>query len=251
MNIETFSLHSRKCFAFASESPACLLIHPINEQETCTLEQELAFLSATPCPPFLYAAFQINDWNRELSPWEAPPVFRNAPFGQGASTTLDFILKQLLPYLRQHPLISEDVPVIIGGYSLAGLFALWAACNTDAFKAIAAASPSVWFPGWLDYARKNRLQADAIYLSLGDKEAKTKNPIISIVDRCIIEQYQILQEIPSVSSTLEWNQGNHFKEPELRTAKAFRWCMNQMVNQAIQKHVHPYTTKITDSLFNN
>lgn len=27
--------------------------------------------------------------------------------------------------------------------------------------------------------------------------------------------------------TLEWNAGNHFKEPEMRTAKAFAWVMKE------------------------
>ena len=26
---------------------------------------------------------------------------------------------------------------------------------------------------------------------------------------------------------LEWNEGNHFKDPDLRTAKAFAWLMNR------------------------
>lgn len=41
----------------------------------------------------------------------------------------------------------------LGGYSLAGLFSLWAAYQTNLFAGIAAASPSVWFPGFLDYAK--------------------------------------------------------------------------------------------------
>ena len=28
--------------------------------------------------------------------------------------------------------------------------------------------------------------------------------------------------------TLEWNEGSHFKEPDIRTAKAFAWCMDQL-----------------------
>ena len=109
---------------------------------------------------------------------------------------------------------------------MAALFSLWAAYSTDAFKAIAAASPSVWFPNWLDYAQQNTLLSDAVYLSRGDKEAKSRNPKLASVEQCMTEQYRLLQGIPAVSSTLEWNQGNHFKEPELRTAKAFRWCLN-------------------------
>ena len=30
-----------------------------------------------------------------------------------------------------------------------------------------------------------------------------------------------------VDCELEWNKGNHFKDPDLRTAKAFAWLMNR------------------------
>lgn len=228
MSIDSFSLQGRHCFAFTCGIPASILIQPIDEHEASSLEQELAILSSPPCPPFLYVAFQVQDWNRDLSPWEAPPVFGKEPFGHGAPATLDFILNHLLPHLHQQHSLPSNLPVILGGYSLAALFSLWAAYNTDTFTSIAAASPSVWFPGWLNYARQNTLLADSFYLSLGDKEAKSRNPVLASVEQCITEQYQILHEIPAVSSTLEWNQGNHFKEPELRTAKAFRWCRDRI-----------------------
>ena len=28
-----------------------------------------------------------------------------------------------------------------------------------------------------------------------------------------------------INTTLEWNQGNHFKDADIRTAKAFAWVM--------------------------
>ena len=226
--MEKFFLQDRQCLCSAGTSPQAILIQPIDEHEANTLEQELALLSSPPCPPFLYAAFQVKDWNQELSPWEAPPVFGKESFGHGAPATLGFILDHLLPHLCQRYSLPSDIPVILGGYSLAALFSLWAAYNTDTFTAIAAASPSVWFPGWLDYARQNTLLANSVYMSLGDKEAKSWNPVLASVEQCITEEYQILQEIPAISSTLEWNQGNHFKEPELRTSKAFRWCLKRI-----------------------
>ena len=69
-------------------------------------------------------------------------------------------------------------------------------------------------------------QADAVYLSLGKKEEKTKNKVMAAVGDCIRSQHDILdgQGIPN---TLEWNEGNHFVHPEERTAKGFAWCMQQ------------------------
>ena len=107
------------------------------------------------------------------------------------------------------------------------MFALWAAHQIALFSACAAASPSVWFPGRTEYAGKNRIKVQNVYLSLGDKEEKAKNRILASVGDCIRKQDELL-ESNGVNHVLEWNEGNHFKNPEIRTAKAFAWCVNQL-----------------------
>ena len=114
----------------------------------------------------------------------------------------------------------------IGGYSLAGLFALWAAHQTDVFEGVAAASSSMWFPGFTDYMKKTSVRTGAVYLSLGDKEAKARNPVMATVAERMEEAAGILKS-QKVDVTFEWNPGNHFKEPDLRTAKAFAWLLNK------------------------
>ena len=116
--------------------------------------------------------------------------------------------------------------VFIGGYSLAGLFALWAGYQTDRFDGIAAASPSIWFPHFTEYMRENSLNAGAVYLSLGDREERTRNPVMSQVGSAIRSAEAMLKE-KGIDCILEWNKGNHFKDPDLRTAKAFAWLMNR------------------------
>lgn len=118
----------------------------------------------------------------------------------------------------------ESKTYYLGGYSLAGLFSLWASYQTDRFAGIAAASPSVWFPGFLPYMKEHENQSRAVYLSLGDKEEKTRNPVMTTVGDCIREAHAWLQQC-GIGSTLEWNPGNHFRDPGLRTAKAFAWVM--------------------------
>ena len=107
-----------------------------------------------------------------------------------------------------------------------GLFALWASCQTDRFVGIAAASPSVWFPDFLEYMQENRIQSRLIYLSLGNKEEKTRNLMMSTVGDCIRKLYAWLQEC-DIPCILEWNPGNHFRESEIRTAKAFAWLLEK------------------------
>ena len=140
---------------------------------------------------------------------------------------------------------------MLGGYSLAGLFALWSSYQTDMFNGIAAASPSVWFPQWIDYASENRPFAKFVYLSLGDKEEKAKNrwnseshqarlndrfvteegkanPVMDQVGNAIRKQHDLLtgQEVTTI---LEWNAGNLFVDSEKRMAEGFAWLMNHTI----------------------
>ena len=45
----------------------------------------------------------------------------------------------------------------------------------------------------------------------------------TVSDR-IREMHNLLIE-REVTCSLEWNPGNHFKDPDLRTAKAFAWLL--------------------------
>ena len=114
----------------------------------------------------------------------------------------------------------------IGGYSLAGLFALWTAYQTDLFKGVAAASPSIWFPAFLEYMQDHEIRTKTVYLSLGDKEAKARNPVMATVANRIRDAYDWLKD-HDVNCTLERNPGNHFRDPDIRTAKAFVWVLEQ------------------------
>ena len=216
MRKQRFELDGRAVTLYADDAPQILFIQPVDTHDTELLDAEIEAMRNCALP-FALAAFAVKDWNRELSPWAAPPVFGKVPFGGMAEETLSFVLACLLPELRVQ--LGADMKVCVGGYSLAGLFALWAATETNAFSGVAAASPSVWFPGWMDYVKANPIQAKSVYLSLGDKEEQAKNPVMATVGDCIRKQYTLLQADHSV--TLEWNPGNHFQDSEKRTARAF------------------------------
>ena len=114
---------------------------------------------------------------------------------------------------------------ILGGYSLAALFSLWSAYESEAFSGVAAASPSVWYPGWMDFVRSHTPKARKMYLSLGDKEYKSRNKTMATVADCIRAYADILSKTESITSTLEWNPGNHFVNADQRTAQAFLWTL--------------------------
>ena len=208
-----------------------VLIQMTAEHEEETIEREFSLIREMTDRDFLLRAYKVNNWNNDLSPWEAPPVFGNEGFGGGAAGTLSEVIKDL----RGESALTGTVKdtgnagktYIIGGYSLAGLFALWSAYETDMFKGVAAASPSVWFPGFSDFMGERKIMAECVYLSLGDREAKARNPVMATVGDKIVKTRDILAA-QGVNCRLEWNEGNHFKDADLRTAKAFARVINNL-----------------------
>ena len=226
MKPEVASISGKECFLYIQPGAKYLLIQPVDEHDLELLDQEIELIHGLSDKPFSLAAFRVNDWNRELTPWAAAPVFGKTPFGDGAEDTLAFIIGQMLPMLQEKEASASHC--LLGGYSLAGLFSLWASYRTGKFDGVAAASPSVWFPRWLDYARANRPRVNTIYLSLGDKEEKTRNPSMAKVGDAIRKQEDILRGL-GVNTILEWNEGNHFVDSGKRMARGFAWLMNNLV----------------------
>ena len=173
------------------------------------------------------AAVTAGDWFHDLTPWSAPAVFGKNSFGDGAAETLMRLKGEALAKITDRLESKESVRVYIAGYSLAGLFALWASYQTDMFSGVAAASPSVWYPGWISYAEAaGRPLTSAVYLSLGDREEKTRNPAMAAVGDAIRRQKELL-DAANVDCALEWNRGNHFVDSHLRTARAMAWLLGR------------------------
>ena len=107
-----------------------------------------------------------------------------------------------------------------------GIVCAVASTQTDLFYGVAAASPSVWFPGWMEFEQQHPIQAQRVYLSLGNKEERTKNTIMAAVGDHIRTLHSRLTE-RGADCTLEWNSGGHFKDADLRTAKAFQWVIEE------------------------
>lgn len=199
-------------YEYGNKNSKNILIQAIGNHELNIIESEVQAINDFSVDYHLLAV-KVEDWNEELSPWEADAVFGDKGFGAGASDTLAEIIGLCTDKSRDY---------YIGGYSLAGLFALWSAYQTDVFQGVAAVSPSIWFTGFLDYMKANTIKTGNVYLSLGDKEAKTRNQIMSKVSGRIEEAYELLRN-RQVDTVLEWNKGNHFAQPEVRMAKGFAW----------------------------
>lgn len=207
-------------YEYGSSLASIVLIQMVGEHDLPGVEREITEIRRLTDMDFRFIAVKVNNWNQDLSPWNAAAVFGKEEFGNGAKDTLEVLMKLCTDINKCY---------YIGGYSMAGLFALWTACQTNRFAGIAAASPSIWFPRFLKYLKQQKIQSNCIYLSLGDKEEKTRNSVMAQVGDCIRQAYAWLNE-EGIRCTLEWNPGGHFKEPDLRTARAFAWVMRNNID---------------------
>lgn len=182
--------------------------------------------SLAPGQGFFLVSFEVESWNDGFSPWFAPPVRGDEAFGGNGEKTLSRLTDRLIPAARRETGCKGSC--FAAGYSLAGLFALWAFLKTDYFRGAAGCSPSLWFPGWSDFAAKNPLdgRSGLLYLSLGEKEEKTRNPKMSTVGDAVRDFSESAEKAPDIRSALFMQPGGHFNEPELRLASGLAWLIN-------------------------
>ena len=219
-------ISGKKCVIYADEQPQVLLIQPVGEHENATLEAEIEAIKEAVHVPFVFAGFEISDWEAELTPWHDPKLSTRKEVGDHAFDTLDYITEQLMPYLFEQ---YGKLPIVLGGYSLGGLFARWAVSKVECFDAVAAASPSLWIVAWCGFSDAHEVSARYVYLSLGEREEFAKNKAIAQVGNNVRWEYDHLQRtIGSDNCTLEWNAGSHFQDNDKRLAKAFAWCINKL-----------------------
>ena len=127
-------------YKYGNPEAPIVLIQLVGDHDLPEIEGEVAQIRKLTALDFQMIAVKVDDWNLDLSPWRSPAVFGKEDFGEGAASLLEEILRLCS---------DESKTYYLGGYSLAGLFSLWASYQTDRFAGIAAASPSVWFPGFL------------------------------------------------------------------------------------------------------
>ena len=185
--------------------------------------EELENLDA---PDHAFLAVSGFEWNVDLSPWKASAVFKGEPdFGAGADAYIEQLTNEIVPEaIREHGI--NPGAVYIAGYSMAGLFALYSLYKTDYFNGAASCSGSLWYPGFIDYVRAKDFAGtpSKVYLSLGDREAKTRNPVMATVEDNT-KAAAALYKGKGVDVVLEMNKGGHFDEPALRTAKGIAWLL--------------------------
>lgn len=207
----------KEMMIYGNPQAAVIICRLVGEHEKEQIAKEVQqLIEQSQAKDFGVVFIPVKDWFYEMSPWKTnEKLFDDAPVG-GAAEKLSEIMKQLAEFDSQYP--NENREYILAGYSLAGLFALWTSYQTDKFSRIVAASPSVWYPDWIAYIESHTCKADKVYLSLGSKEHKTRNPLMAKVADNIKIQQQILVS-QGIDTTFQLNEGNHFKDVTERMVK--------------------------------
>ena len=170
------------------------------------------------------------DWNNDLTPWPAEPVFKKGKaFGGKAEAYLQRLVSEILPGIEAElGGVPEERWLL--GVSLAGLFAVWGATakpgrerRTATFARIAAISGSFWYPGFPEWLREQPLAPGlkAAYLSLGRKEAEGKNPHLKDIAAQTQEVADILTN-KGIPTTFAWTEGTHFAPVVPRLEQALK-----------------------------
>ena len=138
----------------------------------------------------------VRNWNDSLTPWPAPGLYRGEPdFGGLAALTLEELVNEAIPAIEQTEGLAPAKRALCG-YSLGGLFALYALTHSDAFSACACLSGSVWYQNWVAHLRSLEFDGTGrfAFLSIGSKEKHAAPKILHRVQDNMQECADILRE---------------------------------------------------------
>lgn len=204
-------------------SSPLLILHCFSEEE----EAVVKLLKGQEYFSFPLLCINNLEWQKDMCPWDSPALLKKEKdFIGGADEYLSLLEKEIIPKAVEI-LGEEPCYYALAGYSLAGLFALYAGYRSALFARIASVSGSLWYPGFVSFAKEEMLsKVERLYLSLGTEEAKTKHAVLSTIERKtreLVEHYQS----SGYCVNFELNPGNHFCEVEQRIEKGIRWIMKE------------------------
>jgi len=185
-------------------------------------------LHDTGCLDFTLVAISGLEWEHDMAPWDIPPISKgDTPCTGGADEYLRLLTNEIVP--KAEELVQGCVLWRgLAGYSLAGLFALYSIYRTELFSRIASMSGSLWFPGFKEYvfSHEMKIPPKHLYLSLGNRECKTRNPYLKTVQEHT-EEIKTFYIEKGIDTVLQLNSGNHFKDTVQRTAAGIAWILGR------------------------
>ena len=75
MDNQLLQIQNRTCRIYGTASAEYLLLQMVDEHDLAGMEREVEAIHRQTAQPFLLAAVQVENWNDDLSPWPAPPVW--------------------------------------------------------------------------------------------------------------------------------------------------------------------------------
>ncbi len=219
--MKTIEIGNRTCLIIINGADLPTFYWGEMKNSSETIEKVLALCEELKCN---YIVYEVEDWNADFSPWELT-LNKKMSFSGGGRKTLNWLLNECVSYCEKEYCLTGER--ILCGYSLAGLFSLWAFYESQLFSGVISCSGSLWFGDWISYAESHTAPQDSsVYISLGDREERARDCIMATVGECTRRQYELVCDDKNVSRhILEWNDGGHFNEPEKRIAKGIRWCI--------------------------
>lgn len=98
-------------FEFGNEQSNLILIQMVDRHSIKMIDSEVDLIrQLSGRDDFRLIACQVEDWNRDLSPWEAPPVFGKESFGGRAEETLRELRESVIEQF------CGENRIILGGY---------------------------------------------------------------------------------------------------------------------------------------
>ncbi len=220
----SFTVKQKKVQIWPSSIPQkpVVYLHTFSTQG----EQVHQWLCNAACPDFSLVAISGLNWESDMVPWDAPPLFKNrTACTGGADDYLQLLCGNILP------LVEEQLPGLpawraIAGYSLAGLFALYSFYQTDFFSRGGSMSGSLWFPKFKEYLFSHQMKKvpDRLYFSLGNKEHRTRNPLLQTVQQNT-EEIEAFYHKQGIDTVFQLNPGNHYQDTAARTAAGILWLL--------------------------
>ncbi len=177
---------------------------------------------------FTIVLIQGNDWENDFTPYPHPKVFHGGhDFGGKADVYLTDLVQNIVPKAEQKLGFTPNIR-ILAGYSLAGLFALYAGMKRSLFNAICCCSGSLWYPDFLSRLSlltppKTLKQA---YFSIGERESKNHNPYLSQAETCMIQARDYLAS-QGVKTIFQRESGGHFEPSAPRLARGLAWILSE------------------------
>ena len=162
------------------------------------------------------ACVEGADWNRDFSPWPAERAFaRGAGFYGGAPAYLTSFAA--LVERTEQRLAFPVTERYLTGYSLAGLFAVYAWLQGLPLDGIGSFSGSLWYDGFAEWAMAKDARPVSLVMSVGDREKRARNARMAQVEACTRRLAEHWAKQMPVRFWLE--KGGHFEDTAERMAR--------------------------------